>query len=192
MMGSFRSTPELAAAGINRQSHLVFNAEGYLIRVGSLLDRALKVVDAVFHLGNSERNCSWSVVPSNRRVAHHTEIIAALKALKKLTDRYQGQRNEVVHSHPYLEQRLRYAEMYDLVSRSRRLKGDPDVAFLERERDTFLREFLKEKRAEFQSFNVEVAHALRVLFDALEPRYVEEARVIKTRIGRYPIDGTKV
>jgi hypothetical protein len=182
MMGAFRSTPALASAEITRHSHVVFHTEGYLIRVGSLFDWVLKVVDGVFHLGNSERNCSMSVIISNVRVDHYKDVVATLKVVRKLTDRYQADRNAIVHARPYMDQRLRYAELYELLSRSRSLDGDPSAAFLERERNTFLRDFCKEKKDEFQRFNIEIAAALSNLFGALQPRYAEEAQVLKHRL----------
>ena len=61
-LSNHNQTPAMGRVGINRHAAIVYHLENYIIRTQSLLDRVLKLVDAVFHLTNEARNCRYEVV----------------------------------------------------------------------------------------------------------------------------------
>jgi hypothetical protein len=184
LLTNYRTTPSMTKMVVTRHTHVVFHIEGYLIRVQGVLDRALKLINAAFHLCNSDRNCTEHVLLKNAKVEHHAEVGVAFKALKKAVDRYRVERNEVVHAKHFMEQRLRHAELYDVVARSRELDGDPSAKDLMKASDELVRELASEKKWEFETFNVELARHLKALFEALAPIYAAEEVALRLRLGK--------
>ena len=64
-----------------RAEHLIYNIENYLIRIKSVHDRVLQLVNAVFHLCINEANVNHGVIVSNYKVQHRPEILKAIKAV---------------------------------------------------------------------------------------------------------------
>jgi hypothetical protein len=184
LLTHYRTTRPMTKAGVTRNFHVMFHVEGYLIRVQGVLDRALKLINAAFHLCNSDRNCTEHILLKNTKVEHHTEVGTALKVLKKAVDRYRAERNEVVHAKHFMEQRLRYAEMYDILARSRQLDEDPSADDLFEESNELVRELAAEKKREFETFNVELAGHLKAFMETLAPIYTAEEAALRIRLGK--------
>jgi Cthe_2314-like HEPN len=85
LLANHCQTATMDKAGINRHSQIVYHVENYLIRTQSLLDRILKLIDAVFHLLNDPRNCRYEVVIKNVKV-QVSEIPESIKSFKKLLE----------------------------------------------------------------------------------------------------------
>lgn len=184
LLTNYRKRSSMTETMVTRHTHVVFHIEGYLIRVQGVLDRTLKLINAAFHLCNSDRNCTEHVLLRNRKVEHHPKVGVAFKALKKAVDRYRVERNEVVHARPFMEQRLRYAELYDVVARSRELDGDPSGKDLMKASDELVRELASEKKREFETFNVELAGHTKVLIQTLAPIYAAEEMALRLKLGK--------
>jgi hypothetical protein len=183
-LANYRSTPALAKAGLRRHTHAVFQVESYLVRVHGLLDRVLKLINAVFHLCNSARNCTENVILKNIKVQHHVDVGLAVKRFKKALGPYTSERNEVVHAKHYMEQRLRYAEMFDLMARAKELDGDPSAKDYAKDSDELVRELVQEKKTEFEAFNVELASHLKEILEALAPCYKIEEAALRLRLEK--------
>lgn len=184
MLTSFRETSSAKRFGINLQRHIVYHVESYIIRVQGLFDRVLKLLDAVFHLLNDPRNCRSHIILKNVKVKHHQEVLASVKRLGKLLDRYAVKRNEVIHEASFQEDRLRTLEMYYIAeAASRQDSSFPkrDYAALIRE---LSREIVSEKKNEFMEFNMRLASALQELLAVLHPCYKAEERALRLRVGK--------
>ncbi len=170
-------------AGINRHSLIVYHVENYLVRTQSLLDRALKLVDAVFHLLNAPRNCRYDVVTRNVKV-QVSDLPEPIKILKNLLDRYSGVRNEIVHHHSIKEDALRRLDIFFLLERWERIspkEKTSDIGALVK--DTIF-EIVWFKKREFLGFNKEVASSVALLFDKLTPYYAREERALRLRLSK--------
>ncbi|MHB1058951.1 MAG: Cthe_2314 family HEPN domain-containing protein [Rhodanobacter sp.] len=183
-LANYRSTPSLRSAGLGRHTHVVLHVESYLIRVRGVLDRVLQVVNAVFHLCNDSRTCSEHVILKNKRVEHHPDVVVSVKKLKKVLDRYSAARNEVVHSKPYMEQRLRHAEMYELAERWHALDDEQTPNHYAALKNELLRDIVQDKKLEFETFNTELAALLKTVMNALAPCYKSEEEALRLRVGK--------
>ncbi len=184
LLSNYHETPSMKRAGINRQRHIVFHIESYIIRVQGIFDRVLKLMDAVFHLLNDPKNCRPHIILKNVKVKHHDPVLSAVKKLEKLLDRYAAQRNEVIHAGSFQEDRLRVLEMYYVLENAERVEGKQpsrDYAGLKSEMS---REIVTEKKKEFTAFNAELAACLIEVFAALAPCYTREEHVLRLRLGK--------
>jgi hypothetical protein len=183
LLANHHQTPTMDKAGINRHSLIVYHLENYLIRTQSLLDRVLKLVDAVFHLLNDARNCRYEVVARNVKV-QVSDVLEPIKKLRKLLDRYSGVRNEIVHHHSIKEDALRRLDMFFLIERWEQIapKEKPsDIGELVK--DTIF-EILWFKKRELLAFNKEIAASITVIFDKLAPYYKREERTLRLRLAK--------
>jgi hypothetical protein len=170
-------------AGINRHSQIVYHVENYVIRTQSLLDRVLKLVDAVFHLLNDPRNCRYDVVIKNVKV-QVSDLPESIKDLRTLLSRYSAVRSEVVHQHSIKEDRLRALDLFFLTERWERVYPNPkhpSVGGLVKE---VTQEVLREKKNEFIEFNTEIAVAISRIFDKLMPYYSREEHALRLRLSK--------
>lgn len=110
-MSSLKQDAKTKAAGISKHSHLLYHIENHLIRTHALYDRALMLVDSVFHLLNAPAECSQRVIAGNLRVAR-TGIPKKLKDIRKILGKTIDARNGVVHHESYKDDDLRELEMY--------------------------------------------------------------------------------
>lgn len=90
---------------ISRADHLIYNIENYLIRLNSVYDRVLQLVNVVFHLCIREESISHSVVVSNYRVDHNSDVVKRVKAIRKYLDEYAQDRHTLVHRHSLLDEK---------------------------------------------------------------------------------------
>jgi hypothetical protein len=186
LLANHRQTASMEKAGINRHSQLIYHIENYLIRTQSLLDRILKLIDAVFHLTNDPRHCRYDVVMRNVKV-QVSDILPPLKELKKVLDRYAITRNEVIHHHSITDDRLRRLDMYFIADRWKRFSPKeslPDFGALIKET---VFEVLWFRKKEFVAFNKQIAGLLEQIFDKLVPYYAREERALRVRLEK-PID----
>jgi hypothetical protein len=183
LLTNHRQTTKMNKAGINRHSLSVYHLENFIIRTQGLLDRVLKLVDAVFHLTNDPRNCRYDVITRNVKV-RVSDLLEPVKILKKVLDRYSGMRNDIVHHHSIKEDALRRLDMLFLMDRWEHIspeKRDSDIASLIKET---LFEILWFKKRELAGFNGEVATSIATIFDRLAPYYAREERTLKLRLSK--------
>jgi hypothetical protein len=173
LLANHHQTAAMDKAGINRHSMIVYHIENYLIRTQSVLDRTLKLVDAVFHLLNDPRNCRYDVVIQNVKV-QVSDIPEPIKRLRKLLERYAGVRNEIIHHHSIKENALR---------RERISPNDKPSNIQGHIKDTIF-EILWFKKKELVEFNNEIAASLNLIFDRLTPYYKREESALRLRLPK--------
>jgi len=98
----------------SRADHLIYNIENYFMRLNSVYDRVLQIVNAVFHLCINEENVSHGVVVSNYKVQHRPNIINKIKAIQKFLQDYAQTRHTLIHKHSWLDLGLRKIELFYL------------------------------------------------------------------------------
>lgn len=151
----------------SRGEHLVFSIENYLIRLSSVYDRVLQLVNVVFHLGVNEEHVSHAVIVSNYKVQHRPELVRRVKAVKKYLDEYAQTRHTLIHRHSLLDAKLRRIELFYL--------HDVKVLYPDSEkskrfktfRANYLREYAVEKKKEFAEVNERLTSLLESLFSEL-------------------------
>ena len=91
----------------SRADHLIYNIENYLIRIKSVHDRVLQLVNAVFHLCINEANVNHGVIVSNYKVQHRPEIHKAVKAISKYLNDHEQTRHTLIHRHSLIDKDLK-------------------------------------------------------------------------------------
>jgi len=176
-------TPKMVRAGITRHSVIVYHIENYVMRTQSLLDRMLKLCDAVFHLLNDPRNCRFEVVLDNVKV-QVSDLPDSIKAFRKLLSRYSRVRNEVAHEHSLKDEALRGLDLLYLVQRWESIspkEGDPEVRDLISES---LLKILMTRRKELLTFNKEIGSSVAGIFDKLAPYYAREEKSLRLLLSK--------
>ena len=67
---------------ISRADHFIYNFENYLIRVTSIHDKMLQLVNSVYHLCNEDSMVTHEVITKNLKVSR-TKLPTLLNKLKK-------------------------------------------------------------------------------------------------------------
>ena len=176
-LSDFSYSKRMRERGIKRHHHFSYNVENYIIRTQILYERLLQLVNRVFHLLNEPRNCTYPVITQNLKVAQ-TPVPALLKAVRKPLERYQRDRNMIVHRESYSEDELSRVGMLYFVDHLPDEPGDDAVVSatdgLHHLRTQMLARLISEKRDEFNAVNTEVFALLLPLFTALESVYGRE------------------
>lgn len=155
----------------SRADHTIYNLENYLIRINSVYDRVLQLVNAVFHLGVSEEHVGHAAIISNAKVQHRPEIVAKIKAIQKYLKDYAQVRHTLIHKHSYQDAKMRRLEIFymrDLESINASEEWKNKIRIF---RAQYLKEFLAEKKDEFQEINNGLARILNELFIELTHEY---------------------
>lgn len=154
----------------SRVDHLTYNIENYLMRLNSVYDRVLQIVNAVFHLCINEESVGHTVVVSNYKIQHRPEIVNRIKAVQKFIDDYAQARHTLVHKHSWLDLRLRELQS-SYANDLRASQQNNEIQQWKYFRANHLRRYLAEKKAEFAKTNTDLASLLENLFTSLFDEY---------------------
>lgn len=164
----------------SRADHLIYNIENYLIRVNSAYDRALQLVNSVFHLCVHGEHVTHSVIITNAKVQHRPAVVAKLKALRKTLDSYAQDRHTIIHKHSLHDEKMRRIELFyqdailDVMDSDRK-------AGLKAFRANCLREFVASKKQEFNEMNAKLAVSVHNLLETLAVEYEFQKTQFKAR-----------
>lgn len=71
-LSAFTPSKRMKQHGVTRQRHVQYCIESYIVRVQSIYDKLLVLVDAVFHLGNANESIGHnSIVTHSRQNVWH-------------------------------------------------------------------------------------------------------------------------
>ena len=182
-LANYSPTPAMERKGINRHKHLTYHIESYLVRTQGVLDRILKLVDAIFHLLNDPKQCREAVILNNQKVKR-TKIPNIIKNLRKLLSRYSADRNQIVHHHSVTNDELRRLEMLYIYSDILTKEGDPDIGNVKELRRELTSKVVQSKKREFSAFNIDLEEALNAVFDSLEHHFNLEERSLLRKLGK--------
>ena len=158
----------------NRADHLIYNLENYLIRLNSVYDRILQVVNAVFHLCVNEECVSHSVIVSNYKVQHNLEIQNSIKKIKKFLKDYAQTRYTLIHKHSWQDLKLRKIELFYLNDLVDPQKSDEWKKGFKQYRARFLGDYISEKKTEFKEINTQLANLINDLFNLFQNEYTNQ------------------
>jgi hypothetical protein len=177
-MSNYRQTAATGRAGITRTKHLRYNIESYIIRTQALYDLVLKLIDAVFHLLNSDSQCRHAIIVQNLKVKQ-TEISNVLKPLRKKLSEFEQARHTIIHRGTYQDDELYSLELFTELEDSYRKSGDDlpvDIAFIPEARVEMTRELINKRKAQYTRFNSRVLQLVSDVFTVLHERFREEER----------------
>lgn len=162
---------------VTRDQHLIYNVENYIIRLTSLNDRLLQLVNGVFHLTIDEKNVNERNILTNLKVSR-TDFSILYKEFKKENLKYVGERNTIVHKHSYLNEKLRKIEvLYESNFLFRLNKIDVETAkFI---RKDIITKYVKEIKSDFTNANNECINKLIPILDFLYQHYLKTKNILK-------------
>lgn len=177
-ISNYAATGSMKKSGINRYEHLAYHIENYLIRVNSVYDRVMQLVDAVFHLQNDPSNCRHEVIVNNLKVKR-TDIPQSIKPLRKHLEKYRQERNVIIHHESYDDDTLRHLGLYTILT-----EQNADIGFSFKSNIPLLKkqaasDVVKCKKREYTEFNLKLASILSNTLDKLEQQYIKEEKHLR-------------
>lgn len=160
-----------------RAEHLIYNIENYLIRIKSVHDRVLQLVNAVFHLGINEANVNHGVIVSNYKIQHRPGILKAIKAVSKYLSEHEQVRHTLIHRHSLLDKDLKKIELF-YMNNFEHLDDQVQVKAYKYVRTEHLKRFLADKKSEFRKINGELYKLVNTLFIELKPEYERQKKIV--------------
>lgn len=160
-----------------RAEHLIYNVENYLIRIKSVHDRVLQLVNAVFHLCINEANVNHGVIVSNYKVQHRPEILKAIKAVSKYLSEHEQIRHTLIHRHSLLDKDLKKIELF-YMNNFEHIDDEAQVKAYKYVRTEHLKRFLNDKKSEFRKINSELYKLVNTLFIELKPEYDRQKKIV--------------
>jgi len=164
-LSSFCPSKKMVAAGVTRHSHILFCIENYIIRVRSLHDKALQLINAVFRLYNPPDKVTHALIKNNLHVSN-TKVPSALQKLKKITGKYHEDRNKIIHRECFQEDDLRFIELLT-ISKDKASGSAKDLKF-------HTTVYIREKEQELLKNNSEVFDSISNIFDLLLQQYTKQ------------------
>lgn len=165
--------------GIQRSHHLIYNIENYLVRLQSIYDRLLQLVNSVFHICNAETTVSHVLIVNNLKVAR-TEIPKLLKIVRNTIKHKSEVRNEIIHRHSYSDTELEKMELLYMHTKETWNPKNKDITYerLCNYRTESMKNIVKQKKSEFELINSKLVEKLVPLFNALHVQYqIEKKRL---------------
>lgn len=177
---SFNPSTRMKNAGLNRHSYLLYHIENFIIRTSSLFDRALKLIDAVFHLQNDDRECKTNTILKNTHVAR-TDIPKQMKDLQNLIKKFTSERNKIIHHENYHDSFLQLLEVYTIVLESETSEENKQVH--QEKIKILINDIISEHYWEFDIFGEMSYKILNYLFISLEKEYYRQKSRLLTICG---------
>lgn len=156
--------------GISRGEHLTYNIENFIIRLTSLTDRILQTINAVFHLGISEKDINDRIIINNLKVTM-TSLPESFKEFRKVLQNYVTERNVIVHRHSHMKKELFQIEIFYDTEISKRMLESDKGKNLKHVRTQALISYLSKTKKEFNETNQMCCAKLLPIFDDLDKQY---------------------
>ncbi len=143
--------------------------ENSIVRVQSIYDRVLILVNRVFDLGLANESMSHNTIVCNEHIKRFG-IDALMKAINKQCNQYRFVRNSVIHHDRYSEEALDNVTLFLQASYLSVENGGK--AILEQWiLDRIVKDFLDTKKGELTKYLDDIEGKLNELYDALTPIY---------------------
>ena len=157
--------------------HLIYNIENYLIRIKSVHDRILQLVNAVFHLCINEANVNHGVIVSNYKVQHRPEIHKSMKSISKYLNDHEQIRHTLIHRHSLIDKNLKKIEIFYL-NNFEHIDDEEKVKAYKYVRSDHLKRYIADKKKEFNLINSSLFKLIDELFILLKPEYERQKKIV--------------
>lgn len=183
---NFRQTSAMDRVGITRTKSLRYNVENYIIRTQTVYDLVLKLVDAVFHLANTDSQCRDVTILQNLKVKQ-SEVPKVLKPLRKKLQKLEQARHTIVHRGSYQEDDLYRLELFSEIEESYRRSGESfpsNLSYLPDTKSDITREFIRNRKARYSRFNTQIFKLIFDVLTCLQSYFENEKQRLKIITGR--------
>jgi len=161
----------------SRADHLIYNIENYLIRIKSVHDRILQLVNAVFYLCINEANVNHGVIVSNYKVQHRPEIHKAVKSINKYLHDHEQIRHTLIHRHSLIDKDLKKIELFYL-NNFDHIDDEEQVKAYKHLRSNHLKKYIADKKVEFMEINKTLSKLIEKLLVSLKPEYERQKKIV--------------
>ena len=161
----------------SRADHLIYNIENYLIRIKSVHDRVLQLVNAVFHLCLNEANVNHGVIISNYKVQHRPEIHKAVKSINKYLSDHEQVRHTLIHRHSLIDKDLKKIELFYL-NNFEHIDDEERAKTYKHVRSEHLKRYIIDKKEEFGEINNTLSKLIDELLVSLKPEYERQKKIV--------------
>jgi len=161
----------------SRSDHLIYNIENYLIRIKSVHDRVLQIVNAVFHLCINEANVNHGVIVSNYKVQHRPEIHQLVKRISKYLNDHEQIRHTLIHRHSLIDKKLKKIEFFYLNDFDH-IEDEEKVKVYKYVRSNHLKRYIAAKKEEFMRVNDSLFELINELLTLLMPEYERQKKIV--------------
>lgn len=153
---------------MNRHDHIVFAIENYYLRITSVYDRCLRLINILYNLGLPERDCKNSTILKNLHVKG-SDIEISLKAIDRFTSKFRQFRNSVAHNETYSEDdKLQIIASYYFLETN----GITDIIKFKHLFKAETDKYIKDKKAEFKAHLVELEILIIDFLNAVNTKYL--------------------
>ncbi|PHR94479.1 MAG: hypothetical protein COA69_02470 [Robiginitomaculum sp.] len=152
----------------------LYELENYYIRLNSIYDRLLQMVNAIFDIGLSPEHVRHSIIISNVKVTTYPQITKAIKDIRKLLTPYAQFRNTLIHKHSLKDQPLADIKNFsDLQLWNMVYEEDEELKAFTENNLASLRKIAHEKFIEFSDLHTKLHSKTYKLFSLFEHVYAE-------------------
>ncbi|EGR1122359.1 TPA: Cthe_2314 family HEPN domain-containing protein [Vibrio parahaemolyticus] len=152
--------------------------ENSIIRVQSIYDRALILVNRIFDLGLANESMSHNTIVCNEHVKRFG-VDALMKAVNKKCNDYRFVRNSVIHHARYSEDALDNVTLF-LQASHLTVENGGEAILEQRILDRIVEEYLGTKKNELTKYLDEIEGKLNELYDVLIPIYQQKKEQLAT------------
>lgn len=170
LLTNFRFNPK---DKISRADHLTYNVENYMIRVISISDRLLQVINSIYYLKLDEKKVKYNIVFKDGKISS-TKIPQYFEELKNILDEYRTDRNYVVHQHSYISVDIhRIQKLYDTILTEKYAARESPEEFenFKQIRKLALKTLTSKLKEEFNKTNEKCGQKICLIFDILNTEY---------------------
>lgn len=152
-----------------KSAYIEMLVENCIIRVQSIYDRVLVLVNKILDLGISNESVNHNLLVNNEHVKKFA-IESKLKAINKMCNEYRFVRNTVIHHDRYSEEELDF--LTTLIATNHLAKEAGRAEFIDKELiDIITANYLGTKKEELEKYFLGIESKLNQLFDILEKVY---------------------
>lgn len=170
-LGNFRTTPALEKAGINKVSNIVYHLESHSIKLQSIFNEMILLINEVFMLGNQPKYCTEDIVLKSNTILE-TKVASLMGKLKYIVTMHANGKYEIFQHHKTGEKADNTELLYILA------KGDPG-AVPEKLEFKMPGNYLKKRKKELEQINQELAEVMSQLFAQLQNEFERRYAMLK-------------
>ncbi|OXB07800.1 Cthe_2314 family HEPN domain-containing protein [Flavobacterium pectinovorum] len=158
---------------ISRGDHLTYNVENYMIRVISVTDRLLQLINMVYYLKVDESKVNYKRVIGHAQIKDST-LETLYTELRQILSQYHNDRNSVVHRHSFINKEVyRLQALYHPILTERFIARNPpeEVKKLKYVRSQALIKYTDKIKLQFRETNDACFEKILEMLDILYQEY---------------------
>ena len=173
LLSGFRARDMGHRGLISRFDYIVYHLENHYVRAVAVIDRSLQLINLVFRLGLSERDCKFGVITANEFVKN-TSTQKSLKRLDKMVQPMRQTRNLIIHQRQLSEESLDQIELFHTLQKIEEAEGTDDslTKTMASYGKSITDKVVTARKRELRETNTKLYLEVKSLMDSMITRYV--------------------